>query len=61
MKTIDEVSKELGIDENILQNWEKKGFLGEVAQVNGKKTYNEDQIVRIKFIQQQVKEQLKKG
>ena len=38
MKTIDEVSKELGIDENILQNWEKKGFLGEVAQVNGKIT-----------------------
>lgn len=58
MKTTDEVVKELGVSENMLRNWEEKGFLGDVAQSNGKKTYNEEQIERIKFIQQQVREQL---
>ena len=61
MKTIGEVAKEFGIDENMLRNWEKKGFLGNVAQINGKETYDEDQIKRIKFIHQQVQEQLNRG
>ena len=61
MKTIGEVAKEFGIDENTLRNWEKKGFLGNVAQINGKETYDEDQIERIKFIHQQVQEQLNRG
>ncbi|MHA6253243.1 MerR family transcriptional regulator [Oceanobacillus sp. CAU 1775] len=61
MKTVDEVAKELGINENMLRNWEEKGFLGNVAEINGKKIYNEEQIERIKFIQQQVREQLNRS
>lgn len=59
--SIGEVAKQLNISEGMLREWEKKGFLGNVAQIDNKRMYDEEQLERIRFINQEIQEQRKKG
>ncbi|MFZ0447150.1 MAG: MerR family transcriptional regulator [Bacillus sp. (in: firmicutes)] len=62
IKYINEVTRELGIEHHTLRNWEDKGYLGIVERdfTHGR-MYMEEQIERIKVIQQVVKEQQERG
>lgn len=62
VKYINEVTREFGIEHHTLRNWEDKGFLGVVHKdfTHGR-YYDEDQLKRIKVIQDVVKEQQEKG
>lgn len=62
VKFINEVTREFGITHHILRAWEDKGFLGEVQRdFTYGRMYTEDQLERIKAIQEVVKGQQEKG
>lgn len=63
---ISEVTKELGIEPHQLHKWEDRGWLGSEPVLkdpdnNGQRIYNEEQLERIRYIQQVIEEQRKKG
>lgn len=62
IKYINEVTRELGIEHHTLRNWEEKGYLGTVERdfTHGR-MYTEEQLRRIKCIQEVVKKQQEKG
>lgn len=62
MKYINEITREFGIEHHTLRNWEEKGYLGVVERdfTHGR-MYSEEQIERIKTIQQTVLKQKEQG
>lgn len=62
VKYIGDVTKEFGIESHTLRNWEDRGLIGDVEQdfVHGR-MYNEEQIERIKTIQEVINAQREKG
>lgn len=62
VKYINEVTREYDIEHHILRNWEEKGYLGVVERdfTHGR-TYDEEQLERIKVIQEVVNKQRQEG
>jgi DNA-binding transcriptional MerR regulator len=62
VKYIGDVTKEFGIESHTLRNWEDRGLIGDVEQdfVHGR-MYNEEQIERIRTIQEVINAQREKG
>lgn len=61
LKNIGEVTKELGVTDYMLREWEKKGYLDTVEQFDGKRVYSDEQISRIIFIRDEIEKQRKQG
>lgn len=61
MMSIGEAAKTFKVSENMLREWEKKGYLGDVEQIDGKRMYSEDQLERISVIYEEIQKQRKKG
>lgn len=59
MKSIAAVGKDLGISDHMLRDWEKRGYLGEVEKIDGKRMYSDEQFEVIKFINVEVEKQRK--
>ncbi|KZE36856.1 hypothetical protein AV656_13825 [Bhargavaea cecembensis] len=62
VKYIGDVTKEFGIESHTLRNWEDRGLIGDVEQdfVHGR-MYNDEQIERIRTIQEVINAQREKG
>lgn len=62
MKYINEITREFGIEHHTLRNWEEKGYLGIVERdfTHGR-MYDDEQIEKIKTIQEVVLKQKEKG
>lgn len=45
----------------MLREWEKRGYFGEVEQIDGKRMYDDVQFERVKFVLEKVNEQRKQG
>lgn len=61
MKSISEITREMKVTDFMLREWEKRGYFGDVIQVDGKRMYSDEQIERIAFIIQEVAKQRKQG
>lgn len=66
MIPISKITKELDIKPHQLREWEKRGWLGTEKVIkdpdnNGQRIYNEEQIERIRFINEEIIQQKKKG
>lgn len=57
MRSIAEVVRELDVTDYMLREWEKRGFFGKVAQIDGKRMYTKNQFERVKFVAKKVNEQ----